>query len=39
VPWIIVTCIVVLEILISMLQAYVFLILICIYCNDVILDH
>lgn len=39
VPWIIVTCIVVLEILISMLQAYVFLILICIYCNDIILDH
>lgn len=39
VPWIIVTCIVVLEILISMLQAYVFLILICIYCNDIVLDH
>lgn len=39
VPWIIVTCIVILEILISMLQAYVFLISICIYCNDIILDH
>lgn len=34
-PWIIATCIVVLEILIALLQAYVFLILICIYCNDI----
>lgn len=38
-PWIIVTCIVVLEILIAFLQAYVFLILICIYCNDILQLH
>lgn len=39
IPWIIVTCIVILEILISMLQAYVFLILLCIYCNDILASH
>lgn len=38
-PWLIVTCIVVLEILIAFLQAYVFLILICIYCNDILQLH
>lgn len=38
-PWIIVSCIVVLEILIALLQAYVFLISICIYCNDILQLH
>lgn len=38
-PWVIVTCIVFLEILIAFLQAYVFLILICIYCNDILQSH
>jgi ATP synthase subunit 6 len=38
-PWIIVTLIIILEILISMLQSYVYLILICIYTNDTISTH
>jgi len=38
-PWLIVTLIIVLEVLISMLQAYVFTILICVYFNDAVLSH
>lgn len=38
-PWIVVSCIVILEILIALLQAYVSLILICIYCNDILQLH
>lgn len=38
-PWLVVTLIIVLEILISMLQAYVFTILICVYFNDAVLSH
>lgn len=39
VPWILVTIIFTLEVLISFLQAYVFIILICIYSNDVSVSH
>jgi F-type H+-transporting ATPase subunit a len=39
IPWLLVTIIFVLEILISFLQAYVFIILICIYSNDVVISH
>jgi len=39
IPWLIVSIIFVLEILISCLQAYVFLILICIYTNDILVAH
>jgi ATP synthase subunit 6 len=38
-PWIIVALLIILEILISLLQSYVFLILICIYVNDIIITH
>jgi ATP synthase subunit 6 len=38
-PWILILGIMILEILIAFLQAYVFLILICIYCNDILFVH
>jgi F0F1-type ATP synthase membrane subunit a len=38
-PWIIVTMIMVLELLIAFLQAYVFVILIAIYINDILASH
>jgi F0F1-type ATP synthase membrane subunit a len=38
-PWLIVTAIMFLELLIAFLQAYVFVILIAIYINDVISMH
>ena len=34
-PWLIVVFVVILEILIAFLQAYVFMILLCIYLNDI----
>lgn len=39
IPWTLVTIIFCLEILISFLQAYVFIISICIYSNDVVISH
>jgi ATP synthase subunit 6 len=39
IPWIIVTIILILEVLIGLLQSYVYLILACIYINDVVLKH
>ena len=39
IPWFLVIIIFVLELLISFLQAYVFIILICIYSNDVVIAH
>jgi len=39
IPWLLVTCIMFLEALIAFLQAYVFIILIAIYLNDVIEGH
>ena len=39
IPWIIVTIIFVLEMLIAFLQAYVFVVLFCIYINDVVASH
>jgi F-type H+-transporting ATPase subunit a len=39
IPWLLVTIIFILEVLISFLQAYVFIILICIYSNDVVVSH
>lgn len=39
IPWLLVTIIFVLEILISFLQAYVFIILVCIHSNDVVISH
>jgi F0F1-type ATP synthase membrane subunit a len=39
IPWLLITIIFILEILISLLQAYVFLILLCIYINDILNIH
>lgn len=38
-PWIVVTLVMGLELIIALLQAYVFLVLITLYINDVVLQH